>query len=160
MCPSSKVSERRFSRVEAFAGRCKFYSMSLNRYEQEVLSLHRFFQEWLRGTADEADFARLPTALGPGFSMISPQGRTTSREQVVASVRGSRGKRPKMRIWIENFRVVAEVGQSAVAVYEEWQFDGTETTSRMSTAVLQASDDGQDVTWTHLHETWFTSPAG
>ncbi len=126
--------------------------MSVEACEQEVLSLHRFFQEWLRGTAQEGSAERLSNVLAPSFQLVAPGGRIASRQQVLSSVEKGRGTRPKMRIWIENFRVVLESAHSTVVLYEEWQFDGHATTSRLSTAVFSQSEHG--VLWQHLHETW------
>ncbi|MEZ4512872.1 MAG: hypothetical protein R3C62_13455 [Chloroflexota bacterium] len=124
---------------------------------QEILDLHRFFEEWFAGRLPESDeaFARATVALGEAFVLVSPNGRLTDRHTLMNGLRGEHNGRSHFRIWIEKFQLQQQQGDIAIATYEEWQEIGDTVTSRQSTAVFQqdfATPNG--VKWLHVHETW------
>jgi len=118
----------------------------------EVVELHAFFQAWFRGelAADDAAFAPLAQALGPGFVIISPSGTAMSRAAVLDGVRGAHGSwGPDDRIWIDAVTIRHRDAETVVATYEEWQRRGGDERGRVSTVVFSA-----DGVWLHLQETW------
>ncbi|MFI6316302.1 nuclear transport factor 2 family protein [Nonomuraea sp. NPDC050556] len=111
--------------------------------EAEIVRHHRVIERWLTGAADPSEFAAFERAHAPGFTMITPAGRTLSRAEVMEWVRGAYGSAPGLRIEITDVRTVVQEGPLTVCVYLEWQSGA----SRTSTVVLR---DG--VSWEHLHE--------
>ncbi|MFI7416531.1 DUF4440 domain-containing protein [Nonomuraea sp. NPDC049684] len=116
----------------------------MNDVEAEIVRHHEVIERWLTGAAAPEEFARFADAHAPGFTLITPDGRTLSREQVLAEVEALHGGAPGLTVEIRHVRIVASGGALAVATYQEVQPDRT----RQSTVVLQAA------TWLHLHETW------
>lgn len=116
--------------------------------EAEIVRHHRVIERWLAGRAAREEFARFAGAHGPGFSMVTPDGRSLGRERVLAEVEGAYGSVPGLVIEIRHVRVVAASGPLVVAAYEEWHGGR----GRTSTAVLRM--DGETPSWLHLHETW------
>ena len=129
---------------------------------REVEELHAFFEEWLGGTGPRTDAAlqRLETALGPDFSMVTPEGARLRRDDVTGWLRdahGAKGKAGPFRIIIREPEVL-HVAPPLVSVgYVEEQHQGEAVTSRRSTALFQV--DARGVQWLNLHETWLPAPA-
>jgi hypothetical protein len=128
--------------------------------KEEVVQLHRFFEDWFRGRLDDTDpeFARFAGVLGESFSFVSTDGVLLDRTTLLDAVRGSyaswRGD-PAARIWIENARLLHHHGELATMVYEEWQQVGERIRGRLSTVVFQlAADRPNGVVWLHVHEVW------
>jgi hypothetical protein len=127
---------------------------------QEVLDLHRFFVDWFSGRLPqtEATFTRLTSALDEGMVLISPDGATLSRKQILGWIQQAHNTRadmsPPFHIWIENFQVRHYVGDLALVTYEEWQEVAGEINSRLSTALFKKAPGlPNQVTWLHVHET-------
>ena len=123
----------------------------------EVLELHRFFQEWFAGrlaSTPEA-FARFADVIESGFEIVSPDGECRARAALLESLRAAHGCDPEARIRIENFRG-HEVGEGLFqAVYEEWQGRGADQRGRLSSALFRRAEGlPQGVEWLHLHECW------
>ena len=123
---------------------------------QEVIELHELFEAWFNGRIPQTSFERLENALHPTFAIVLPDGQLRERSDLLAMLQAGYQGQPGMRVWVENpqFRPVDEgVG---LVVYEEWQVVNEETTKRISTAVLQHHPSAPNqVTWLHVHETWF-----
>lgn len=130
------------------------------RCEDEVVGLHRFFQEWYRGEIDAAGegFSRMSDVLAEGFHLISTDGRLVGRSEILASVRGAHGSKPadfRIRTGECHFRVGSR--RMGVVTYQEWHEEGGERRGRISTAVLHDRADAPNgVEWIHVHETWIT----
>jgi hypothetical protein len=131
------------------------------RCRNEVIELHRFFADWYNGAIDETDelFSRLEMALGEGLLLISPDGRKTLREPLLAGLRrayGSHQHDPSpFRIWIRNLNVTPLGDGIALVTYEEWQQNAGKTTARLSSALFRHQPERPNgVEWLHVHETW------
>lgn len=128
------------------------------RCEDEVVGLHRFFQEWYRGEIDPAGegFSRMSDVLAEGFHLISADGRLVGRSEILASVRGAHGSKSQdfaIRTGECHFRIGSR--RMGVVFYEEWHEEGGERRGRISTAVFQDRADAPNgVEWVHVHETW------
>lgn len=128
------------------------------RCEDEVVELHRFFQEWYRGEIDLEDegLSRLSDVLSESFHRISPDGRLVSRSEILASVRAAHGSKPpgfEIRTGEVQFRIGGR--RVGVVTYEEWHEEGLDRRGRVSTAVFQDRPDAPNgVEWVHVHETW------
>lgn len=128
------------------------------RCQTEINELHQFFQDWFNGAIPATDktFARLLTALGPGFTIINPDGRLTERRSLVEGLRKSYNTRNRFKIWIENFQFWRLEGSISVMIYEEWhQTLNGEPAARISTALFKEDANAPNgVSWLHVHETW------
>jgi hypothetical protein len=125
--------------------------------QQEVETLHAFFQQWFGGelAADSSMFDRFERVLAPGFVMVGPDGVTRERSEVIDMVRRGRGSDPSARIWIEGFQFRGMVGDGALASYQEWQQREGTTRGRVSSVWLRPeSAMPHGVQWLHLHETF------
>jgi RimJ/RimL family protein N-acetyltransferase len=130
--------------------------------EKEVVELHQFFQDWFNGSISNTDeqFARFADVMADSFGMVPPNGRFVTRTPLLAGLRGSYGRSQQSpgRIWIENF-VTRQTGPDwLLATYEEWQTFDNNTTSRLSTVLLQEHETAPNgFIWLHVHETWLNS---
>ena len=131
----------------------------------EIEALHRFFAAWFLGGCPKsrASFARVASALAPGFVQIDPQGRTRRRAPLLAALRAAHGCRAgedfAIRIVRPTIRLVHR--GLALATYEERQRSGGTTTRRQSTALFAPAPEAPaGVAWLHLQETWIAPPAG
>lgn len=123
---------------------------------QEVVALHKFFEDWFRGTDDAPDFSSCDRALGPEFRIIEPDGVTRERAEIIDRLRSAHGKSPaNLRIVVSDPRTIW-AGEGAVLLeYTEQQYRDGRTTRRRSTALLLASPEApRGVVWRHLQETW------
>ncbi len=122
----------------------------------EVIDLHRFIQEWMRGSLPKTReaFERFSEVLSGDFMIIHPGGTSEDRAQVTASFWSAHGSRDdSFRIEIRNPRYRLSSNHYALATYEEWQF-GSTTTARVSTVLFRQRDRNGKPLWVHLHETW------
>ena len=128
-----------------------------DRCRTEVDELHRFFQEWFSGVVPntEESLARFRNVLADEFQIISPAGLALEKSPILDTVRSGYGREPDAKIWIENHRHRMTIGGLSVVTYEEWQESTDGKRGRLSTALLQASENTpNDVQWLHVHETW------
>lgn len=131
------------------------------RCENEVVELHRFFQDWFNGVLPptEEAFERFSSVMADEFVIISPNGELTERDELVERLRAAHGiwrrlSRPG-RIWIENLRVRHRVGDQILVLYEEWQEMDGESRGRLSTALFRLRETAPNgVQWLHVHEVW------
>lgn len=134
------------------------------RCEDEVVELHRFFQDWYRGTIDAGGeaFARMSDVLAEGFHLIGPDGALVGRGEILAAVRGAHGSRgSEFTIRTGECRFRAGGRGLGVVTYEEWHEEGHSRRGRISTAVFQDRADAPNgVEWVHVHETWLPEPGG
>jgi hypothetical protein len=131
------------------------------RCRNEVIELHRFFEDWYNGVIEESDeqFSRLEMALGEGFLIISPDGRKTARKPLLTSLRrlhASHCNDPSpFRIWIGNVTVRPLTERIVLVTYEEWQENDGERKGRLSSALFRNNAKGPNgLEWLHVHETW------
>jgi len=128
---------------------------------KEVEELHQFFQDWFNGSVENSvtSFARFTDVMHADFTMIAPNGKQTNRGALKGSLFMMYGKRPSIKIWIENpeFRFLSN--NTAMLTYEEWQQENedAEPSTRISTVIFEQSPDSptlpNNVTWLHVHET-------
>lgn len=128
--------------------------------EAEVVALHAFFVAWFAG--GEADFSACEGAFAADFRMVTPDGKTHERDEVLGLIRDARGGMTEgFDIRIGGLRAVWE-GESAILLeYVEQQYRGGRTTQRRSTALFtRAPSAPRGVQWRHLQETWMEAAAG
>ena len=125
---------------------------------KEVLSLHRFLENWYNGKVENSDrqLERFAGVLAPGFQAIVPGGTVKNPGIAVDALhrghglwRGTDGKLGKLRI--ENLEVRFRTSAAVVVSYDEWhEFHGSRRGFR-STAVLQLHWGQAGVEWLHIH---------
>ena len=128
-------------------------------YEREVIELHDFFVNWLQGKLSEtpAAFERVQAVLSSDFLLITPDGKITDGETLLAGIRAAHGARPGLRMWIEAVQLRQQIDNLLIVTYQEWQAENDNTTARISTAVFQVdASTPHGLRWLHVHETWLT----
>ena len=129
-------------------------------WQAEIVGLHDFFQGWLSGMLPNSDdvFTRLVSVLAASFTLISPAGSSSTREELLEQLRAAHGSRPGWTMWIENAQLHTQTDGLLVTSYEEWQRTGDQTTARLSTAIFQEQHGtAHGLAWLHVHETWIAS---
>ena len=125
----------------------------------EVAELHAFFQDWFRGELPRtrSAFAAFADALGADFEIVSPDGHSSVREELLEALWELHGRESAAGLRIR----VADVEPHAVAPgiwrcgYEEWHQRGGTARGRRSTALLEEAPDApRGWLWLHVHETW------
>lgn len=131
--------------------------LAIPAWQAEIVDLHSFFQAWLNGSLvnDDFIFRRLMSVLAPDFTLISPSGEISSREQLLTQLRKAHGSRPGWRMWIEKPQLRSHSNGLVITTYEEWQRTAERTTVRLSTAIFQEQrGTAHGLAWLHVHETW------
>jgi hypothetical protein len=124
---------------------------------REITDLHQFFQDWFTGSIPqtETNFARVTSALAPGFVLISPDGSLAEYATVIDWLRNGYATRPGFRLWVEKIVLRHTSSELALATYEEWQQRDDRITARLSSALFCHRPDAPNgVEWLHVHETW------
>ena len=121
--------------------------------EAEVRRLHRFFEAWFNGR-EGFSIDEFTDVLDDRFTIVSPSGTTSGREDIVAAVAGAFGS-TGVAIAVEDVRAFA-LEDSVICRYIEVQRRDTGTTRRISTAIFRSDADGRPV-WVTVHETWTES---
>ncbi len=134
---------------------------TIENVRAEIVELHDFFVAWFTGKLPKntESFARIESALGAEFLIISPAGVATARKALLAQLYQAHGRIPNIRIWIKNVQLRQRHGPIQIVTYEEWQESdgetGRETTARLSSVIFhQKKDAPNHLEWLHLHETW------
>lgn len=127
----------------------------------EVLAMHKFFEDWFAGRAadDAAAFARCADALAPDFRLINPDGERTGRDDLLARIRDAHGQYHEtyFHIRIDEFEQRDLADGLHLVTYQEWQETDGFWTARWTTALLRDHDPApHGVQWMHVHETWVT----
>jgi hypothetical protein len=118
----------------------------------EVVRLHRFFEAWYDGEVG-LTIEEFAGAMDPLFTIVDPDGRILGRDAIVATVRDGFGK-GGAGITVEKFDVRIRDGY-AVCRYSEVHASGSESTTRVSTAVMEPEDGSPGgFRWISVHETW------
>ncbi|MGI9642383.1 MAG: hypothetical protein ACR2N9_06340 [Acidimicrobiia bacterium] len=126
-------------------------------FDEEVTRLHDFFEAWFSG-GDGLSVADFDDALADDFMIISPDGRLSSRAEIVHIVEQARNSGP-VEISVVTPRLIVD-GHVTVGTYEEHQIRAGRSTQRISTAVLSVEPDAPGGWLWHLvHETWLPGGA-
>lgn len=141
-----------------------FYTLKTNmtsllpNWQQEIIDLHQFFQDWFQGTLPkiQSAFSRFEDVLHPQFHLISPQGKSLSKRYLTKQLFSAFGTSPTVKIWIENPQLHIQTEQFAIATYHELQStDTTPPTTRISTVTFAPNSFAPNqLHWLHVHETW------
>lgn len=123
------------------------------KFFREIVDIHVAIERWFTGAARPADLPQLLERFSPEFCMISMQGTALGKEGVSELFGRLHGKRPELRITVDEMQISHEWSGGACVTYRETHADASGVqTARRSTVVLEASADGS-LQWRHLHET-------
>lgn len=130
----------------------------------EVVAMHAFFQQWLRGEVanDDDVFAQgFARRFDPGFVRIGPVGDIMPLAQLTKSVRERHGSNPEFRLEIRAVVLRRTFDDLYVATFEEWQRNATHAqpnNGRLATALLQTDRVApKGLAWLHIHTCWLPS---
>jgi len=120
----------------------------------EVERLHRFFADWFVGRIGFDALAECESALAPGFTMVTPDGRTVDREPLLGAIRDQHDSRDSTFSIDVVLSGCIRFDDVHVTRYEE-HHRGPDPSHRLSTAVITNSASGFQ--WQTVHETWSES---
>jgi hypothetical protein len=123
--------------------------------EKEIRELHTFFEAWYQGAIANSDdaFQRLEGVLAPAFTLITSDGYTFTRDQVLALLRDEYGARPDIKMWVDNVRLRYTAGDVILATYEEHGTTADGERATLITALLcQRPERPNGLEWIHIHE--------
>jgi len=126
-------------------------------WQKEIEDLHVFFENWLAGKAAKTEevYSRFSDSVDDSFNLISPNGVSMSRKELLPSLYQSHGKRKDVQIWTKKKKLLAQNGDILVVSYEEWQKENNEDRGIVSSAVFIIDPEKPNgVRWLHVHETW------
>ena len=135
--------------------------MDLARATNEIVSLHEFLVDWLRGTCakDEAVLtARFSAHFAADLTFADATGKLLGNADLVNGFRDEYGVAPRVEIEVKNVCVRMLAADFGVFTYEEHQRHVDNATppqnGRITTVVLRdCTDSPTGVMWTHLQET-------
>ncbi|MDH6233001.1 hypothetical protein M2281_003612 [Mesorhizobium soli] len=120
---------------------------------REVIDTHVEIERWFTGDAEPDHLAGLINRFSPEFRMISIQGMELRKESVGKLFERLHGKRPGLRIAVDEMQVAHVWPGGACVTYRETHVDASgDHTVRRSTVLLEISQD-RSLLWRHLHET-------
>ncbi|MFV2013866.1 MAG: hypothetical protein ACC656_00420 [Candidatus Heimdallarchaeota archaeon] len=121
----------------------------------EIVDLHEFFQNWFNGTIPQNEFSRFIEAINTDFQIISPRGDLTNKSDLVAILKNGYARNNLIKIAVTDVNIKPISDDIFLAIYREIQTTGTETTSRISSAIFRRSNNlPNNYSWLHVHETW------
>ncbi|MEO1102260.1 MAG: hypothetical protein AAFW98_00785 [Pseudomonadota bacterium] len=123
---------------------------------REVIARHDAFVTWFTGGGDDTVWAEMEKVFAPGFVLISPDASIARHADVMAMLRGARGKRAAdFAISITDAHPLWTTDDAVVIAYVERQTVDGKNTARQSTALFTRDDTAPGgVLWQHVHETW------
>jgi hypothetical protein len=123
--------------------------------EREIRELHAFFEAWYRGQIDDSDrsFGRFESVLAPEFTLITSDGFTASREQLLPLMRAEHATKPEIEIEIKNVQLKLASGEILLATYEEHGVTANGPRATLISVVLRRNPDTPNgLEWVHIHE--------
>jgi hypothetical protein len=123
----------------------------------EIVEIHDFFMRWFSGRAGAAaEFERCEQAFDPEFGMVTPDGRSHGRAEIVERLRAARGSvGATFQIAIEAITPLWQSADAILVGYVEAQLRDGRPTRRRSSALFQRRASAPNgAVWRHLHETW------
>jgi len=129
------------------------------RVHREVVSFHRFFQDWLTGKLPNNDeaYARLGASLEEGFLLVTPNANEATKPDILGFIRSEHGSRPGLEMSIHGFRLVHQIGSVVIVRYEEHEAGEGKDTKRVCTAALRETDAAPTgFRWLSTQETWIS----
>lgn len=125
--------------------------ISLDAVVEEVRRLHAFFDDWFSGRSGLA-IEELSEALDEDFTIVSPHGTISTRNETVTAVEDKFGAIDVV-ITVENLHA-RRIGDTYLCRYDEIHDVAGERSRRVSTAVLVPDESSPGgLRWISVHET-------
>lgn len=124
-------------------------------FHEEVLDLHRFLEDWLKGNVPRGNGKpeRLAKALAEDFMVIHPTGSRGSRSDVLKSFAASYGEKPAgYALEVSDISVRLLGNDLALVTYVETH-RGESGRERVSTVLMRWRGKDQPILWLFLQET-------
>ncbi len=119
----------------------------------EVEELHAFFEAYFLGAVSSHD--RVEVALASSYTMIGPDGRLSTRSEIVDMIVAGHAHTDSLSIETSEHRLVADRGEVLVGTYVETHHLADRRNDRRTTAVfLRDPSAPNGVRWLHAQETW------
>jgi len=123
----------------------------------EINELHEVFVDHFLGTTN--NLARVEAALAEDFSIVSPSGRTATRQDTLDGLAAAHAQHATFTITIDAPELIFESGELLVASYIERQVIAQQSSARQSTVVFRIEPSGPNgLRWVRVHETWIEQP--
>ena len=129
--------------------------------EREIHELHAFFTNWYRGTIEDTDasFGRVESVLAPEFTLITSDGYTMPREQLLPLLRGEHANRPEIEMRVDHIKLRLVSGGIVLITYQEHGVTANGARSTLITAVLRVNPETPNgLEWMHIHEVRLPGP--
>jgi len=123
--------------------------------EREIHELHAFFTAWYRGTIADPDsaFSRVENVLAPEFTLITSDGYTMPREQLLSLLRGEHAKRPEIEMRVDQIQLRLVSGEIVLITYQEHGVTANGARSKLISALLRRKPNTPNgLEWVHIHE--------
>ena len=123
--------------------------------EKEIRELHAFFEAWYQGAIANSDdaFRRLEHVLAPAFTLITSDGYTFTRDQVLSLLRNEYATKPDIKMWVDNVRLRYTADDVILTTYEEHGTTADGERSTLITALLcRHPERPNGLEWIHIHE--------
>ena len=123
--------------------------------EREIRELHVFFESWYRGTIEDSDqaFSRVEGVLAPEFVLITSDGYTMPREQLLPLLRDEHARRPEIEMRVDQIQIRLVSGEIVLITYQEHGVTESGARSTLITAVLRVKAGAPNgLEWVHIHE--------
>lgn len=129
--------------------------MTEDLYRKEVLELHQFLNDWLKGEVPKGSGRpeRFAQALAEDLCVIHPSGKRGTKADAVRAFSAAYGEKPPgyaLEIGRVETRMIGE--GLCLATYEE-RHRGEPGRARVATALLRSRADGRGIEWLFLQET-------
>ena len=131
-----------------------------DRFSQEVIDLHRFFEDWFGGYCENNEAVFAERLLNEDFVIVMPAGIMLNGADLWPEFRKLYGTNPDFHISIRDVKQKPSISDSVYTVtYQEWQRNARqskpENNGRLSSAVFVADEQAPNgIKWFHVHETW------
>ena len=123
-------------------------------WKTEVAELHAVFESYFLGTVDD-DLSRVDAALAPTFTIVSPSGTETSRDQVLAALKAGYNHTASLAITTTDYQLLDETDELVIAAYTESHALAEASNHRRSTVVFRRQATAPNgLQWLRVHETW------
>jgi hypothetical protein len=128
------------------------------RAKDEIVERHAFFVRWFTdASAKLGEFRACERSFAAQFGMITPDGASHRRAEVLRRLRNAKASMPplKFAIRIEGVTKLWASDDQVLVGYVEAQAIGRRRTRRRSTALFERRDQAPNgIVWRYLHESW------
>ena len=127
----------------------------MENWHSEIVRMHNFFEEYLRGTIQKGEIDRIDQAFASNFVMVAPDGAIVNLEIIKSVIGAIHGTIPSMKMSITDATLIDRSSERLVARYVEAQdYEGGKN-RRVATVVFAENASGPNgLEWLTVQETW------